>query len=801
MYIKSYKCNRFAGLINVDLEFNKGLNVILGDNESGKSTIIEGINATLFGDIRLSRAKNIHKEFIHRFMPRPAGDYIDGELSFETKDGPYILKKEWGSEENIKLISPNNSIFRDEGEIRNQLSQILEIGQASYNNIVFARQRDLKKALSNIIDDNNITNEINDLLRKTIMELDGISIDKLEQDILNEKENLYKRWDINKNYPQNNRGINSPYKTGIGKILDSFYIMENLRESMEATGKSEKDFETLSSKISEIDTIYKGLMAEKDDLEELEEHVSKRRILEIEIDSIKKDLKGLKEINKEWPRLEEAISQADGKLKKIQEKKIKLGQEKIKLDKHARKSEIGKNLATINDYEDKIEKIRAEINCIPAIEERDIDNLREAEKIIGNLETALAAGKIFGKLKKSIKPIYISKDLGDKEELNLNTDFQAKGYIRIGNEDFELEIKTGDQDFEELGKKLRGEEAYLRDLFKGLNISTVEEGLVNLKKIKKANFEIGSLTSKLELLLADISKDELELELEGLKDIEARRTMDEIEGELEAVKNDETGLIIEKTGHTEKIEKWSNDYKNLDKLFDFVVEETGKLKEKENQLSKLQPLPEAYKTSKEFSDRLKFIREELRGVEAGRDALKEKYYEAKNNLSDQSFEELKKEYLDAVTLYERNIKRGEKIRVIERKFYETKEKIAADPMEGLVEEFTSLLSAITSGKFKGSQIDGDFNLRLVNDKGEIPIDLLSAGSYDSVSLALRFAILKYLFESGGFVILDDCLVDMDPFRKKQAIEIITNFAEGYQIIFTTCNQDTAKQLGGNIIRI
>ena len=90
---------------------------------------------------------------------------------------------------------------------------------------------------------------------------------------------------------------------------------------MEATGKSEKDFETLSSKISEIDTIYKGLMAEKDDLEELEEHVSKRRILEIEIDSIKKDLKGLKEINKEWPRLEEAISQADGKLKKIQEKK------------------------------------------------------------------------------------------------------------------------------------------------------------------------------------------------------------------------------------------------------------------------------------------------------------------------------------------------------------------------------------------------------------------------------------------------------------------------------------------------
>jgi len=48
MLIKGFSCNRFAGLKEVDIQFEKGLNVILGPNESGKSSIVEGIYATLF---------------------------------------------------------------------------------------------------------------------------------------------------------------------------------------------------------------------------------------------------------------------------------------------------------------------------------------------------------------------------------------------------------------------------------------------------------------------------------------------------------------------------------------------------------------------------------------------------------------------------------------------------------------------------------------------------------------------------------------------------------------------------------
>ena len=82
----------------------------------------------------------------------------------------------------------------------------------------------------------------------------------------------------------------------------------------------------------------------------------------------------------------------------------------------------------------------------------------------------------------------------------------------------------------------------------------------------------------------------------------------------------------------------------------------------------------------------------------------------------------------------------------------------------------------------------------------MPIDLLSSGTYDSVALSLRLSILEHIFgEDKGFLILDDCLVDLDPERKETAIKLINEFASNHQVIFTTCSPDTAESLGGNII--
>jgi exonuclease SbcC len=84
----------------------------------------------------------------------------------------------------------------------------------------------------------------------------------------------------------------------------------------------------------------------------------------------------------------------------------------------------------------------------------------------------------------------------------------------------------------------------------------------------------------------------------------------------------------------------------------------------------------------------------------------------------------------------------------------------------------------------------------------MPLVLLSAGTYDSVGLALRFALLEQIFPGQeGFTVLDDCLVDLDPGRRDEAVQIIRDYAGNNQVIFTTCNRETAGLLGGTLIEL
>ena len=108
---------------------------------------------------------------------------------------------------------------------------------------------------------------------------------------------------------------------------------------------------------------------------------------------------------------------------------------------------------------------------------------------------------------------------------------------------------------------------------------------------------------------------------------------------------------------------------------------------------------------------------------------------------------------------------------------------------------------LTDGNYNQGQIDESFDISLQNKNGvTMPPALLSAGTHDCVALALRFSILKYIYgNTHGYVILDDCIVDLDPERKKMAVQLIKQYAEKNQVIFTTCNPEIAELLGGNII--
>lgn len=804
MHIKSYKCTRFAGIRDIHLNFHKGINVILGPNESGKSTIIEGIHSTLFKDIKLRKNNNPDKEFSFKFMPQPSGDFIDGKVVIEDHNGKYELYKEWGSKGNISLLTPGGNIIKDEDNVKIELSKILSHGDSTYTNIVFAKQRDLKNALYNIINNEEVTNEINHLLRMSLMELDGISIDSIERNIEEELESLFKRWDRDKKYPENNKGLNNPYKTGLGKILDSYYKKETLKVKMEKANEFEKKFDNICNSMKGLEDNIKLLSEKKIELEKIEDDVTNRLILNAEINSIKNEMDDLTEANSEWPKAEILLKGFNEKIILLKKEREKLNIEKGNLEKVKEKEALEKRLKSLEETKKKIDETIIELSSIKNITNDDIEKLSNLQRDLLTLDTTMKASKMIGILNKSSNnPVYISKDFSDKEELKLDTIFEANGLINISyGDEFEMEIKTGDLDYGELSNRYKSSKKEYDDLLVELSIDSIETGKANLALILKLENEKNSLEKQIDIILDNDTIEELKERLKELASIKTSKDLDEIEKELDRVNNDELDDLANIKHKSDLINLWEEKYIDSNNLLDLLIDKKSLFKDKSKQLNELKPLPEEFETAEEFRDTLRWIKDQLEIDRNSLNDLNSSYFEARNNLSDTSFEELKKEYLDAEEIYEKYINRGEKLIEIKRVFFETKERLSKNPLEPLVGEFARLLDIITNGDYKTGELDEDFNIKLENVNGQIPIELLSAGTYDSVALALRFSLLKHIFnDNGGYVVLDDCLVDLDPKRKAQSIRLINEFAKDYQVIFTTCDPDTAKMLGGNIINL
>ena len=110
------------------------------------------------------------------------------------------------------------------------------------------------------------------------------------------------------------------------------------------------------------------------------------------------------------------------------------------------------------------------------------------------------------------------------------------------------------------------------------------------------------------------------------------------------------------------------------------------------------------------------------------------------------------------------------------------------------------MSYITGGKYGSLEIRDDLEIILDASEKKIALDILSSGTLDSVALAFRLALIEEMsHDDGTITVLDDCLVNMDPERQKNAVELIKRHGQKHQVIFTTCNPEICQLLGGSQI--
>lgn len=288
-----------------------------------------------------------------------------------------------------------------------------------------------------------------------------------------------------------------------------------------------------------------------------------------------------------------------------------------------------------------------------------------------------------------------------------------------------------------------------------------------------------------------------------LVDLGEVKKKEDIENEKKILESKKVDKLASKKKLESEIKEWEKKYTDIEGLLNKLVEAKMNLKKNNDELDKLASLPEGYKTSDEFRKALTDLRKNYEGCKDKINIFAEQYFEAEKNFPNSTYEELVYDYKEQENNFNRLLEKVNKLLKIKDEFERLQGKMDEISFNPLINSFSNYITILTNGAYKSGNISNNFSLEIIKDKRKgLSIDLLSAGTYDVVALALRLAILEYIFkDTDGFLILDDCLVDLDSTRKEKSIKLIKEFSKEYQVIFTTCSKETANALGGNIIEI
>lgn len=794
MNIKSVKTRQFAGIKNKEVEFEDGLNVLVGNNETGKSTMVELIYQTLYRDSKLSRSKKEDKDFIARFMPSDSkGDVVDGTLVFATDDGLYTLQKKWGASEMCELESSNDGIIANEKKIREIIDGELVYKRGLYDDVVFASQ----KSQANVVE--HILNKLDKkaLVKQDLVSIiasegmsstEGIAPEEIEKIIQEKIDALSGHWDFVNDGPDKKRGIKNKWVQGVGAILEAYYTKAELEYALQKSELAEKAIDNDNNKINEAKEKLENYQAEKEEYERYaaalaayNSNMELRNKYLKEINKISADLKEYPQLLKEYEgalHLKTLAKAQDiiSKYKEIQAAKDSLDE--------AKKTIEGKIEITAED-EKKLDTLESDISNLRA----QLSNLNSVANIkkLGNTDIqvkSVATGKdidisagefdinetveitVPGVMSMTIA----AKDI-DVEDVKRQLDENNKereallSKCRVKDRD---ELRTKKEEYTEAYHNLSAAQKDYDDRIEGIDLDKLDE---DYEHHKEKSSELDGLDKKIKELCGSESIDSYEAML--------KQKCNSIEGEYDA----ESPVDCMK--------------KNLK-----VAE--AKLAEIDSQQGDVENIPKKYRDIDDVEVYKETLKSNIKDANNQIEKAKEDLSEHEKELGDVAPEDLRTQIDDATIEFQKLKDDCERWNHILAVLKATRENMAGEStMSDVQDRFAEYLSVITDGRINLKSMDENMDVNIQSGNNHMTYEILSEGTKDTIALAFRLAILEHLFPNGGgLVVFDDPFTEMDENRTEQACKLVQKFADaGNQVIFVTCDNKYKNMLSGNIVEL
>ena len=783
MKIKRVECEQFAGVHDIDVEFVDGLNLVIGENESGKSTLADLIFRILFKDTKIDGRRD--GEFIDWYFPKkvsgPQGDVIDGTLVFSTEKGTYKLTREWERRNgSSRLTTPEKTVIKSTDKIADILSEELGYREGVFDEIVFASQKRKQSAIESIMKAlpkkkgeplTETRENLTSTLTQAALETGGVSLEKIERNLQDKLDSYGSHWDFQADTPEDGRkrGINKKWKQGVGSILAAYYEMEETRETQKNTEEAEKKVEAYQKRIKEIQHTKTSLEGQLNEFRKYKVRLVTAASLGKDIERDGKDITTMEKILDDWPVEELNVANAEElqKQQALTKDKNRYLSVKKAQDEYEKRERIKNGLKEITRTN------------VKAIEDK-INQKRRAESEISGLNLT-ARIKQLGELPIEVKSIATGEPVRSSDG-----EYNIAGAVEIMVPDImEMQLIPKGVDVNRIREEISSANEEIQKGFEQFSVTSIKELQKKQEEYEEACGEYDKARHALQIILNGDSWEAIKEKFEAI-DIELLSEED-LNKSIRALCGSKS-IEVYLGGVAATLDSYQRTYGTKEDLSKRILETKTRQKENKEKLEKLNDIPEQYRQIKDPEKFEEDTRRKIEGSEKDIQGWRDKCNDELRGLGERTAEDYTEELLEKESAFSAQKAEYVHWKNISDLFFRMKEQIGGNPMEDIETKFREYLTIISDGNIKLQSIDEKMSANLSSGNNKLSYDILSNGTKDTISLAFRLAMLEHLYpEGGGLAVFDDTFTEMDPKRVQQSCKLIEKFAEKNQVIFITCD--------------
>ncbi len=305
MILLTITLHPFAGVNDRTLTFAPGLNVVLGPNEAGKSTIVNALRSVLFVSTKLTDAQ--FRKALKGCLPVDGGDTIRVELSFLTAGKRYTIRKSWGGTRSCALSLEGAGERTDPGLVDASLEKLLRFQQGTFDNVLITAQSSLAATVDELRKADDVRASFADILRTSVFEAGGVSADRLLALMKDHEKQYFSRWDAAAGGPEGGKGIQSRWIKEVGIILGEYYALKEYERDLLAAEEYELKIDDFARHISLLENEVRTLERFVEVSTPIVQDVRTRMQLDLKRKVMEREIADMKAVQTGWPRNEAKV--------------------------------------------------------------------------------------------------------------------------------------------------------------------------------------------------------------------------------------------------------------------------------------------------------------------------------------------------------------------------------------------------------------------------------------------------------------------------------------------------------------